>query len=98
MNVAGCQKKLEESELVNITVVSISEEAIQKSMQVYAVNKPCSPAKTVSRKTVNSYQHLEPISNKLSLSGGTVDLLIGPEILRMPLLISMLSPVALKNQ
>ena len=79
MNLAGGQKRSEESELVNITVVSISDEAIQKSVQVYAVNKPRSPAKTVSRKTVNSYQHLEAISNKLCLSGGTVDLLIGTD-------------------
>jgi len=79
MNLAGGQKRSEESELVNISVASISDEAIQKSVQVYAVNKPCSPAKTVSRMTVNSYQHLEAISNKLCLSGGTVDLLIGTD-------------------
>ena len=72
MNLAGGQKKSEESELVNITVVPISEETIQKPMQVYAINKPCSPAKTVSRKIVDSYPHLEAISNKLYLSGGTV--------------------------
>ena len=65
MNLAGGQKKSEESELINITVVSTFEEDIQKSMQVYAVNKLCSPAKTVSRKTENSYQHLEAASNKL---------------------------------
>ena len=69
MNLAGGQKKSEESELINITVLSASEEDIQKSMQVNAVNKPCSPAKAVSRKTVNSCQHLEAISNKLYLSG-----------------------------
>jgi len=74
MNLAGGQKRSEESELVNITVVSILDEAIQKCVQVYAVNNPCSPAKTVSRKT-----HLEAISNKLCLSGGTVDLLIGTD-------------------
>ena len=34
-------------------------------MQVYAINKPCSSAKTASRKTVNSYPHLEAISNNL---------------------------------
>ena len=64
MNLAGSQKKSEELELINITVVSTSEKDIQNSMQVYAVNKACSPAKTVSRKTINSYQHLEAISNK----------------------------------
>ena len=57
----------------------ISEETIQKTMQVYVINKPCSPAKTVSRKTVNSYQHLKAILNKLHLSGGTIDLLIGTD-------------------
>jgi len=79
MNLVGGQKKSEESELVIITVVPISEETIQKPMQVYAINKPCSPAKTVLRKIVNSYPHLEGISNKLYLSGGTVDLLIGTD-------------------
>ena len=67
MNLAGGQKS-EESELVNITVVPISEETIQKFMQVYAITKPCSLAKTVSRRIVNSYPHLEAISNKLYLS------------------------------
>ena len=62
-NLAGGQKKSEESELVNITIVSISEETIQKPMQVYAINKPCSSAKTVPRRIVNSYPHLEAISN-----------------------------------
>ena len=77
MNLAGGQKKSEESELVNITVVPISEETIQKPMQVYAINKPCSLAKTVSRRIVNSYPHLEAISNKFYLSSGSIGLLIG---------------------
>ena len=38
MNLAGGQKRLEELELVNITVASISDEAIQKSVHVYAIN------------------------------------------------------------
>ena len=79
MNLAGGQKKSEEAELVNITVVPFSEETIQKPMQVYAINKPCSPAKTVSRRIVNSYPHLEAISNKLCLSGGSIGLLIGTD-------------------
>ena len=79
INLAGGQKKSEESKLVNITVVPISEETIQKPMQVYAINKPCSPAKTVSKKIVNGYPHLKAISNKLYLSSGTVDLSIGTD-------------------
>ena len=48
-------------------------------MQVYAINKPCSSAKTVSRRIVNSFPHLEAISNKLYLSGGSIGLLIGTD-------------------
>ena len=79
MNLAGEQKKSEESELVNITVAPISEETIQKPMQAYAINKPCSSAKTVSRRIVNSYPHLDAIWNKLYLSGGSIGLLIGTD-------------------
>ena len=79
MNLGGRQKKSEESELVNITVVPISEETIQKPMQVHARNKPCSSAKTVSRRIVNSFSHLEAISIKHHLSGGSIGLLIGTD-------------------
>ncbi|XP_068684271.1 uncharacterized protein [Montipora foliosa] len=79
MNLGGGQKKSEKSDLVNITVVPISEETIQKPMQVYAVNKPCSSAKIVSRRIVNSYPHLEAISSELYLSGGSIGLLIGTD-------------------
>ena len=47
VNLTSGQKKSEESELINLTVVPISEETIQKPMQPYAINKPCRPAKTV---------------------------------------------------
>ena len=45
-------------------------------MQAYAINKPCSPARTVSRTTLESYPHLKSISEQLHISGGTIDLLI----------------------
>lgn len=77
MNLVGGQKKLEELELVNIIVVLILEEIIQKFMQVYVVSKSCSLVKIVLRKIVNSYSYLEVISNKLYLFGGIIDLLIG---------------------
>ena len=44
MNLARGNKKSEESELFNISVVSTAEEHIQKLMRAYAINKPCSPA------------------------------------------------------
>ena len=79
MNLAGGKKKSEDSEIVNITVVSTLDENIKKCISVCTVNKPCSPAKTVSKNTVNNYVHLREISNKLHLAGGTVDLLIGTD-------------------
>ena len=79
MNLAGSQKKSEASEFVDITVVSNTEPSIQKSMRAYAINKPCSPARTVSRMTLESYSHLKVISDELHVSGGTVDLLIGTD-------------------
>ena len=79
MNLAGGQKKSEESELVDLAVYSTLEQGVQKSMQAYAINKPCSSARTVSRTTLESYPHLKPVINNLHLSGGTVDLLIGTD-------------------
>ena len=55
---------------------SNTEPSIQKPMQAYAINKPCSPARTVSRTTLESYPHLKSISEQLHISGGTIDLLI----------------------
>ncbi|PFX23288.1 hypothetical protein AWC38_SpisGene12174 [Stylophora pistillata] len=77
MNLAGGRKKAEISEIIEIKIGSSTDEDILKPLQVYTVRKPCSNAKTVSRKAVESYPHLKPIADKLHLSGGTVDLLIG---------------------
>ena len=79
MNLAGGQKKSEELELIALDVSSALEQNIQKSMQAYAINKPCSSAKTVSRTALESYPHLKSITNNLHLSGRTVDLLIGTD-------------------
>ena len=79
MNLTGGQKKLEASEFLDMTVVSNTEPSIQKSVRAYAINKPCSPTRTVSRTTLESYPHLKAISNDLHLSGGTVDFLIGTD-------------------
>ena len=79
MNLAGGKKKSEASEFLDITAVSNTEQSIQKSMRAYAINKPSSPARTVSRTTLESYPRLKAISDDLHLSGGTVDLLIGAD-------------------
>ena len=79
MNFTEGQKKLEASEFLDITVVSNTEPSIQKSVRAYAINKPCSPARTISRTISESYPHLKAFSDDLHLSGGTVDLLIGTD-------------------
>ena len=80
MNLAGGKRRSESSELVNITIVSPLDESIEKPVSVYTISTPCSPAKTVSKQAVNNCAHLRTISNKLHLSGGKVDLLIGTDI------------------
>ena len=79
MNLAGGQQRGEVSEVLEIVIESPVDEDIRKNLQVHTVRKPCSSAKTVSRKTVEVYPHLKTIADKLYLSGGTVDLLIGTD-------------------
>ncbi|CAB4041306.1 uncharacterized protein LOC113669263, partial, partial [Paramuricea clavata] len=80
MNLAGGKKRSEDSEILEIAVVSCTEEDIEKTVQVYTVKKPCNSAKTVSKNSLESYPHLKSISEKLHLSGGAVDLLIGTDL------------------
>lgn len=80
MNLAGGQKaKAEVSEMIEIEVASPTNADILKNLQVHTVRFPCSNAKNVSRKSIESYPHLKSIAEKLHLSGGTVDLLIGTD-------------------
>ena len=79
MNLAGGQQRGEVSEVLEIVIESPVDEDIQKNLQVHTVRKPCSSAKTVSRKSVEAYPHRKTIADKLHLSGGTVDLLIGTD-------------------
>jgi len=79
MNLAGGKTKSEDSNIIQITLAPMTEEGIEKSLQVYTVIKPCSNAKTISKNTIKEYSHLKPVADKLHLSGGTVDLLIGTD-------------------
>ena len=79
MNLAGGKKKTEVSESFEIIVAPPTDIDIQKNVHVYTVTRPCSSAKTVSKKAIEEYPHLKPIVEKLHLAGGTVDLLIGTD-------------------
>ena len=79
MNLAGGKKRSELSEVLEVTAVPPSDQDVQKSFQVHTVQKPCTGAKTLSSKAIESYPHLKSISEKLHISGGTVDLLIGTD-------------------
>ena len=102
MNLAGGQKKAEVSEMIEIDIVSPTDEDIVKNLQVHTVRKPCSNAKNVPRKSIDSYAHLKPIADKLHLSGGAVDLLVGTDFVDAFIDIHTLSgdprePVAKRN-
>lgn len=79
MNLAGGKKKSEPSQIIDITVASLIDEDISKTLQVYTVTSPCSSAKTISKEHVEYYTHLKNVSDKLHLSGGAIDLLIGTD-------------------
>ena len=79
MILAGGQQRGEVSEVLEIVIESPVDEDIRKNLLVHTVRKPCSSANLVSRKSVEAYPHLKTIGDKLHLSGGTVDLLIGTD-------------------
>ena len=80
INLAGGKKKSEPSQIIDITVASLTDEDILKTLQVYTVTRPCSSAKTISKEQVGHYAHLKNVSDKLHLSGGAIDLLIGTDL------------------
>ena len=80
MNLAGGKKISELSEGIEVTAVSSTDEDVQKIFQVYTVQKPCSGAKTLSCKAIESYLHLKSLSKKLHNSRGSADLLIGTNL------------------
>ena len=53
------------------------------NLQVPTVRKSCSNAENMSRKSLESYPHLKSITDKLHLSGGAVDLLIGADFVEI---------------
>ena len=59
MNLAGVSK--------NYRSTHLKGNHSEAHASLYTINKPCCSAKTVSGRTVNSYQHLEAIANKLYL-------------------------------
>ena len=79
MNLAGGKKKSEPSQIIDITVASLTDEDISKTLQVYTVTRSCSSAKTISKEQVGHYTHLKNVSDKLHLSSGAIDLLIGTD-------------------
>ena len=77
-NLAGAEKRSETSEIIEITVALSTEKDIRKTLEVYTIKRPCSAAK-ISKETIEQFPHLKPVANKLHLSGGTIDLLIGTD-------------------
>ena len=70
MNLPRAQKKAEVSEMIEINIVSPTDDDIVKNLQVHTVRKPCSNAKNVPRKSIDGYALLKSIPDKLHLSGG----------------------------
>ena len=102
MNLAGGKKKSKPSQIIDITVALPTDEDITKTLQVYTVTRPCSSAKTISKELVGNYSHLKNVSDKIPLSGGAIDLLIGTDFVEAFIDIHTVSgrsgkPVAKRN-
>ncbi|XP_068707535.1 uncharacterized protein [Montipora foliosa] len=102
MNLAGGKKKSEASQIIDITVASPADEDIKKTLQVYTVTRSCSKAKTLSKELVRHYPHLKHVCDKLHLSGGAIDLLVGTDFVEAFIDIHTVSgepgePVAKRN-
>ena len=79
-----------------------TEEDIRKTLEVFTIKSPCSATKTISKGTIEHFPHLKPVANKLHLSGGTIDLLIGTDFVDAFIDIHTLSgepgePIAKRN-
>ena len=79
MNLAGGKNKSKPSEIIDITIASSTDEDITKNLQVYTVTTPCSSAKRISKESVREYSDLKNVSDKIHLSGGAIDLLVGTD-------------------
>lgn len=79
MNLTGGNKTSEKSEIFDIALVSPMEKNVEKLLLVHAFDKPSSSAWTVSKKSLEKYNHLVPLLGKLHLSGEKVDLLLGTD-------------------
>ena len=69
---------------------------------MYTVTRPCSKAKTLSRELGRHYPHLKHVCDKLHLSGGAIDLLVGTDFVEAFIDIHTVSgepgePVAKRN-
>ena len=79
MNLAGGKNKSEASQIMDITVASPADEDIKKTLQVYTVTRLCSKAKTLSKELVQHSPHVKHVCDKLHLSSGAIDLLVGTD-------------------
>jgi hypothetical protein len=79
MNLAEGSKKSETSEIIGITLMSPVDEHVKNPLLVHTVSEHCSSAKTISKSSLEKYRHIKASVEKLHLSCGSVDLLLGTD-------------------
>jgi hypothetical protein len=63
VNLAGGSKRSEMTEDLEIFIIPSTEPTVAKRLNVYTAQKLCSPAKTISNKLIENFDHLKPICN-----------------------------------
>ena len=80
MYVAGGGIRVEDSAGFDLKISPCHDEDIVFDVRAYSVNKPCQAAKTVSKKAVAQFPHLNCVVEELHLGGGPVDILLGADL------------------
>ena len=70
MNLTCRNKRSKKSEIIDIVLVSPIKKNVEKPLLVHTVDEPCSSVRTVSKKSLEKYNHL---------SGENVNLLLGTD-------------------
>ena len=80
MYVAGGGIRVEDSAEFDLKIFPCYDEDIVFDVRAYSVKKPCQAAKTVSKKAVAQFPHLNCVVEELHLGRGPVDILLGTDL------------------
>ena len=80
MYVVGGGIRVEDSAEFDLKISPCYDEDIVFDVRAHSVKKPCQVAKTISKKAVAQFPHLNCVVEELHLGGGPVEILLGTDL------------------